>query len=567
MAGSRVKTILLVPYVIFSFTFLGLLSCSTPPPSSVPIAESSSVQVQQQIPLSLPHSLGILPFDFHSDGSQWSWLRQGLPDMLVTDLAMQTGIHIISRQSLGEVLREQWLQHRGMTEPGLAVKLGQLSGTRYLLKGNVYHIDEQLSVDVHLLDVERGVVVRAGRVTGTPENFLALERQLSQHVKSFFDVQSELDSRKSISHDERSAIQSFSDVVVKEDPQSIPQSDLLTENPRSPLLTMDVQLSLDRAQRLREEAWLFANEVWRRGLVIELGVPGDRVDVVAERHQGFRYESLLIPVSSFFLPGKLRDIHRALELSRLTENSQEAVRGMLVWKADESTTRLFAERFRSPRRLFVRAISQSGEVLAVSSPWTWRVDQTVEVEESGAIQIRLSPEPTIQGNAEFLKFILSQHLLMQHFDAVVVPVPKEHRMVSVEPFESGNENDLNDSEFGNLPVTLQQRLKDWLLENWRPPVTESLPVRGYLPGNRRAIQLRVWGQHGVVEDVQLSQVPHEELLQADVKRLVSQLIGYCLSDCRNTSSEYVEANDAFAFRVQLDLIKDLQHVGFGDISP
>jgi len=552
------------PYVIFGLAVLGFLGCSTSSPP-VSLVKSSSIPLQRQIPLALPHSLGILPFDYHSDVSRWAWLRQGLPDMLVTDLAMQSKIHIISRQSLGEVLREQWLQHRGMMDSGLAVKLGKLSGVRYLLKGSVYHLDTHLSVDVHLLDVERGIVVRTGRVTGSPETFTALERQLAQQVGTFFGTPPDSIIDRDSGEDVPLTMKSSPNGEIEEMSQVF-QPDVFFENPQSPLLSIEIPLSLDRAQRLREEAWLFADEVWRRGLVIELGALYDQVNGGPLGSQDLTEEYLTIPVTASFLPEKLHVIHRVLTLSPVSQNGLAVAQGMLAWKAEESTARLFAERVRSPRRLFVRAISQSGEVLAVSSLGSWRVDHKIDVKDSGAIQILLSPEPTIEGNAGFSKSILSQYPHLQHFDAVVVPVPEERRMVSVEILESANETALHDSVFEGLHVTLQQRLKSWLWENWLPPITESLPVRGYLPGNRRVIQLRVSGHHGIVDDVRVTQVPHEALLQADIKRLVSQLIGYCLSDCRRISREQVEEGKAFTFRVQLDLLKDLQHIGFGKVS-
>ena len=124
----------------------------------------------------------------HIDPSHWEWLRQGLPDMLTTDLALWPDIEIVSRQLLGEVLREQWIQHRGTSESDSVVKLGQLSGARYLVKGSVYPLDADLVVDVHILDVENGIVVRTARATGTFETVPALVRKLAQQIGKFFGV-------------------------------------------------------------------------------------------------------------------------------------------------------------------------------------------------------------------------------------------------------------------------------------------------------------------------------------------------------------------------------------------
>ena len=81
-------------------------------------------------PVSPPYSLAILPFEDYSNRPDLSWLRQGLPDMLVTDLALLPGVRVVSRHRLGEVLREQWLQPRGSFEEASTVRLGRLLGAR-----------------------------------------------------------------------------------------------------------------------------------------------------------------------------------------------------------------------------------------------------------------------------------------------------------------------------------------------------------------------------------------------------------------------------------------------------
>ncbi len=486
--------------------------------------------------------------------------------MLVTDLTLATDIHIISRQSLGEVLREQWIQHRGMTDPDSTIKLGQVSGARYLLKGSVYHLNVQLSVEMHLLDVERGVVVRASRVTGTVDDVPALERDLSQEVGEFFGSQAASNVNISIEPDIEPVRTPSFNAVVREDVDAVHASDL-GYNPQSPVLASDVPLRLDRTRRLREEAWLFADEVWRRGFVIELGVPHDFWNLLRDDAKKQDDKSLWLPVSSSFSPDRLRDIHRNLKFSRVSDMNEEPAKGKLVWEAEGNAPRLFAERFRAPRRIFVRAISQSGEVLAVTSPWSWRVDQAIEVDDSGVIRVLLLPEPMIVGNAEFSTKMLSRHRRIDHFDALVVSVPEERRLVSVEVFKPGNVKSQEGHIFEQQRVAAERNLKHWFLGNWSPPVTESRPVQGYLPGNRRSIHLRIRVEKGIVEDIQLTRELHEDVLQADMERLMSQLLGDCVYDCHGESGEGVEAMDVFAARVQLDLLKDLHHVGLGEVVP
>ena len=183
-------------YLFLSMVFLGLWSCSTAnlPYSSTTPSSFSVIQGTQTLPL--PHSLGVLPFDYHGEHSGWAWVRHALPDMLITDLTLWPGLDIVSRQLIGEVLREQWLQHRGVTDPTSAVRLGRLSGVRYLLKGSFFVTSSHITVDVHVLDVEDGRVVRAERITEALDHIPILERRLAEKIGGFFGLQSKVNARR-----------------------------------------------------------------------------------------------------------------------------------------------------------------------------------------------------------------------------------------------------------------------------------------------------------------------------------------------------------------------------------
>ncbi len=286
--------------------------------------------------------------------------------MLITDLAVWPEIKIVSRQLLGEVLREQWIQHRGMSRPDRAVKIGQLSGARFLVKGRVYPVDSSLTVDIHIIDVESGLVVRTTRATGTLETIPALARQLAQHLGKLFGQTANNSVQTTMSKSPLVSPKTRLNIPI-EKPVAGAQDVELLDVSQTQLLPIDVALTLDRTQQLREEAWLLADEVWRRGLSIELDSPSIFHLIQMEGKE--RSEPILrIPISSYFLPDNLVDIHPSLQFSFLTREDKQVGRGNLLWQGDGVvTSRLFAERFRSPHRLFIRAISETGEIVGVSS--------------------------------------------------------------------------------------------------------------------------------------------------------------------------------------------------------
>lgn len=92
--------------------------------------------------------------------------------MLVSDLAQWPQLEVVSRDALGSVLREQWLQQRGFSSVENPVGLGKLKGVRYLIQGRMYVQQDILSVDLQIVDVETGVVV--GSVSAQGESRISL---------------------------------------------------------------------------------------------------------------------------------------------------------------------------------------------------------------------------------------------------------------------------------------------------------------------------------------------------------------------------------------------------------
>ena len=485
--------------------------------------------------------------------------------MLTTDLAVWPGIEIVSRPMLGEILREQWLQHRGTSDPSSTVKIGRLVGTRYLLKGNYYVVDSQLFLEAHLLDVERGTVVRTVRTSGALTKIPALEHTLAQQIGETFGLKP-------------------SSVTITPTVATVPQSDSRTESqekevpihvvppppqrPRSlttptQLLVTDALLSQEKSKAMKEDAWLAADEIWRQGLSIELGAV--RYSSINNDESDDRSLAMLwVPVSAFLKPDQLNNVNRALTFTKDMEKGSSTNQGTLMWNGTDPTSqRLFKENIQTPRRLFVRAISETGEVVAVSSAGSWRIDESLESQDEGAFHISVLPTAMMTGETGFPTITVASYGKSLTFDAVVVTVPSEERRVSVEIVESTDKTEPESEQEKKASATIVTNLQEWLLEHWTPPVMESLPIAGYLPGNRRTAQMMVTGKNGLVHEVHLSQAPSETPLRLSLQELVDQLKGRCFLECPQASPTGDTQSFSFRLRVQFDLVKDIQAVGLG----
>ena len=489
--------------------------------------------------------------------------------MLTTDLAVWPGIEIVSRPLLGEILREQWLQHRGTSDPSSTVKIGKLVGTRYLLKGSFYVVKDQLFLEAHVLDVERGTVVRTMRTSGSLTTIPTLEHTLAQQIgESFGKILPSAVPQKTVENESHLNPQAESPIDSKEKessshvvpPVPTPPQSLAS---RTQLLVADALLSQERSQGMKEEAWLTADNFWSQGLSVELGAVR-YTSLSADDSVEAPLPQVWVPVSAFLKPEKVRATSRALTFSTTAQNEQSLNQGIFTWKGENPTAdRLFNENIRAPRRVFVRAISADGEVVALSSAWSWRVEKAVEFQKAESFHISVWPVPIIKGQAGFPTTMISGYGDALSFDTVVVPVPREHRVVTVEIINpSDSERPEADQREKSSTKALEQ-LQKWLLEQWDPPVLESIPIAGYLPGNRRTAQMLISGEGGIIREVHLSQIPEEPSFVEGLTGLAARLKGQCFLECSQAVSDRRPQAPSFRLRIQFDLVKDIRQAGLG----
>ena len=451
----------------------------------------------------------------------------------------------------------------------LPVKIGKLVGTRYLLKGSFYVVKDQLFLEAHLLDVERGTVVRTMRTSGGLTTIPTLEHTLAQHIgENFGKILPPALPKKTGKNEPPLDPQTDSrDDSVEKEPSSYVVSPV-PQRPRSlasrtQLLVADALLSQERSQGMKEEAWLAADELWSQGLSVELGAVRYTAPNTDESVDS-SLPMVWVPVSAFLKPAKLSATYRALKFSTNAQSDNSSNQGILTWKGENPTAdRLFNENIRAPRRLFVRAISADGEVVALSSAWSWRVEKAVEFQKAGTFHISVWPMPIIKGQAGFPTMLIAGYGDALSFDTVVVPVPREHRLVSVEIINPTDDENPESDQLEKLSTKALNRLHEWLLEQWDPPVLESIPTASYLPGNRRTAHMLISGVGGFIREVHLSQVPEEPSFVEALKEIAALLKGRCFMECRQAVPDRRAQAPSFRLRIQFDLVKDIRQAGLG----
>lgn len=128
-------------------------------------------------------SVAVADFDFFSNDKSLSYLRQGVPAMLCTDISQVGALDVLARKTmLAEIRKEQQLAEDGLIDKATAARAGKLLGAKFLLGGAVHVEDNRLRIDAQVIDAETGRVFFSTTVSGSKDEASSLEAQLAEQV-------------------------------------------------------------------------------------------------------------------------------------------------------------------------------------------------------------------------------------------------------------------------------------------------------------------------------------------------------------------------------------------------
>jgi tetratricopeptide (TPR) repeat protein/DNA-binding winged helix-turn-helix (wHTH) protein len=158
-------------------------------------AKRSSVEVTlPQVPGRKP--LAVMYFENQSDSRELDWLREGLADMLITDLSRSAHFTVLGRQQLHLLLER--IGHRQTETIRLddAMEIGRLSQAETILLGSFARLGEKLHISVNLYDARNGQpLVSESLVADQPADIIdqvnLLSLKLAAHLGAAPDEQAD----------------------------------------------------------------------------------------------------------------------------------------------------------------------------------------------------------------------------------------------------------------------------------------------------------------------------------------------------------------------------------------
>lgn len=130
-------------------------------------------------------TIAVLDFENHSfyNAEAYQPLTKGLAEMMNTEIDRVEAVQVVERRKLQAILDELKLSQSGLLDDASTVQVGKMLGAQHLVFGGfMVMMDEKMRIDVRIVEVETGMTLIAGEVTGKSKAVLTHIKQLSKKI-------------------------------------------------------------------------------------------------------------------------------------------------------------------------------------------------------------------------------------------------------------------------------------------------------------------------------------------------------------------------------------------------
>lgn len=125
--------------------------------------------------------LTVAVYDFKGDGEAAAY-GNNVTTLVTADLTTETNLVMLERSDLNKVLNEQSFDFSGMVNADAAAKIGQITGVKVLIAGQVIRTgNNRLVIVANIIGTETARLY-AAKVEGGADNLLALTDDLSRKI-------------------------------------------------------------------------------------------------------------------------------------------------------------------------------------------------------------------------------------------------------------------------------------------------------------------------------------------------------------------------------------------------
>jgi TolB-like protein len=136
--------------------------------------------------------VGILSFEnggsYGQEAEDFQSLEVGLQQMLIGDMAGNSGMRLVERGRLQELLQEQDLGAAGRVDANTAAQIGRLIGARYMIMGSFVDWYGDFRLDARVVDVETSEIIKTDRARGSREELFDILGELADNIPSGLEL-------------------------------------------------------------------------------------------------------------------------------------------------------------------------------------------------------------------------------------------------------------------------------------------------------------------------------------------------------------------------------------------
>lgn len=143
----------------------------------------------------IPYKSRVLILDFEDLDGIITHFGRYVADKLYIRLSTQeTNITYIERQNIEFILKEQQFQISGYVDTETATQISQLTGATHILNGVVTELENMISIDIKILNVESGTII--GGISREIEKTREISSLISTIIKTEEQKQRELEEQR-----------------------------------------------------------------------------------------------------------------------------------------------------------------------------------------------------------------------------------------------------------------------------------------------------------------------------------------------------------------------------------
>ena len=136
--------------------------------------------------------IAVMPFEdggsYGQDSEDFEALTVGIQQMLLTEFAMNDQLRVVERSRIKEILSELELGESGKVDENTAAQIGRLVGARYMIFGSFIDWYGDFRLNVRVVNVETGEIVKVERGRDKRENMFTIVEDVANRLMSELDL-------------------------------------------------------------------------------------------------------------------------------------------------------------------------------------------------------------------------------------------------------------------------------------------------------------------------------------------------------------------------------------------